>query len=189
MRNFHARELDDCSSFSVCPSLLQHRIHHSYLLRISSLSSLLSLALSFFLVHVIVCDLFLSGYVDVVVTRRLGREYRGRIDQRGEGVAEKEVVSAKVRPREYGWLCCHPLFLSWQLVYRYGGPITIAILHAGCSVVTQALARLHTQAFYGLDLRSLTSDHHRRAAMVKPEAKQHTPSSSTASSARASVVH
>lgn len=172
-------------SFPSPPSASQHRLHNPFLLRFSSLPRLFSLGLALFLVHLIACDLFLFGYVDGVLTRRLVAEYRRKMER---GVAPaQECASVKVRPREYAWVCCHPSFLPWQLVYRYACPMVVAGLHCGVSMLTHGFARLHTRGFFGIDLRSITTDHARRKAAraTKKKGKSSSPSARTGASASA----
>lgn len=152
----------------LCSSLLcQHRTHHPFFLSLASLPDMFSLALAFFLVHVIMCDLVLCGYVEAAVTREMMRDYRSRAAAH-EDATVHTAYSARTRPVGFAFISNHPLCCSWQLVYRYAAPITISLVHFAVSVATHVFSRAHTRACYGVDMEDIAAQHARRQQQQQP---------------------
>lgn len=140
---------------------VQHRTDNSFLLPLSSLPSLLSLLVAFFLLHLAACDLFLYAVVDWQVGRALAAEYSARLNGAPLPPATLR-VSASQRPALFGRLCSHPLFASWQLVHRFACPMSVAIMHLAITALTHAASGLHTTIMYAVDLRALSDEQIRR---------------------------
>lgn len=141
-------------------SSLQHRNHSSFLLPLSALPGLFSLSLSFFLLHVIGCDLFLYSAIDLQVGRTLSREYAA-----AKASGSKDVhytYSPRSRPALYASLCNHWSFFSWQLLYRYACPLLVSSVHLAVVGLTFRWSRAHTRAMYAIDVKHIAQQHTRR---------------------------
>lgn len=158
------RDLDSLC-VRLCCAPLQHRNHSAFLLPLSALPGLFSLGLSFFVLHVIGCDLFLYSAIDWHVGRTLSREYAAA-KERG-GSEANYTYSARSRPALYASLCSHWCFFSWQLLYRYACPMLVGALHLLVVGATCRWSRWHTRALYAVDVKQLGQQQSRREACVE----------------------